>query len=1142
MKKRIPIVRTLLVGAATTTLIAAMAAVFLATPAGATIISPASGATVGGTITLAATGTTGTTTALIGCDTSTEGNLSYSQIELINSGGTAVFNQTGGKSTSGSASFAFTTETVPNGVYTVRDIENDWTGNKAFGIGSCTQHINTYNESITIDNLSTTTYVGATSGVNGQQVTVSAQVTENGGNGILPPSGQAVTFTLSGQAGSVVGTTNANGVASTTLTVQGPPRNNATVTASYNGPYYAASSGSATFTVGLQPTQVTVTSSPSAPEFGQPATFTATVAPTIGPGTPTGTVQFTVDGGNYGSPVSLAGGSASAPSDSALGAGPHTVGAVYSGDANFSGNSGSVGVTVAAATTSTALAANPASTVYGQSVDFTATVTTQPPGAGVPSGTVTFQINGSPFGNPVALNGAGQATSQSISTLGANGYTITAIFSGSSNFTGSSASIGYTVGRATSSTAEVTSATPYAVYGQGITYTATVTDSSANSTGTPTGSVDFQVEGVSPGTTSQGSYTDIGSDSLNGASGSSPTISDLNPGVYNVKAVYGGDSNFTGSSATISQTVTPDTTMTTLNSSVPNSVYGQPVSVTATVTANPPGGGNPTGQVDFQIVNNAPGSTATDLGDVSLSGGSAGIALPNEPAGSYTVTATYEGSPLADFVSSSTTLLQTVNPDPTTTTVTTSVSPSVSGQAVTFAATVSANAPGAGSPTGTVTFSDGATPLATVNLAVVGGSDQASLTTSALSVGTHAITATYNGDDNFVTSNDSLTQTVNQDQTTTVLTQNGGTQPGQPVSFTATVTANAPGSGTPTGTVTFELSGAPIGSPVTLSGGQATSETLSSLTPGVYAITAIYSGDTDFLTSTGSGNQAVGLATTTTTLVASPSPSTYSQAVTLTATVSVVAPGSGTATGTVDFYNGPYLLGSALLSGGQASIITSSLPIGTDSLSASYVGDADYLPSQSAAVPQAVGVIPTTINLATSPNPSSYGQPVALTATVAPRSPYGGTPTGTVTFFNGASILGTAPLAGGHATLTVSNLAVGNDQVEASYAGSATYGGSATAGAAIQTVTQAKTTLTASTLSGSTISATLTTAYGPVAGATVTFTTDSTALCTATTNAQGVASCTLTGLQTFNVEFNGVYTASYAATTDYSAATATGKS
>ena len=93
-----------------------------------------------------------------------------------------------------------------------------------------------------------------------------------------------------------------------------------------------------------------------------------------------------------------------------------------------------------------------------------------------------------------------------------------------------------------------------------------------------------------------------------------------------------------------------------------------------------------------------------------------------------------------------------------------------------------------------------------------------------------------------------------------------------------------------------------------------------------------------------------------------------------------------------------------------------------------------------------------------------------------------------------------------------------------------------------QSVTAAKTTLSAATLSGSTVSATLTTAYGPVAGQSVAFTTGSTALCTGTTSAQGVASCTLTELQTLDVDLNGGYTATYAGSTDYTSATGTGKS
>src|SRR5262249_61585512 len=83
----------------------------------------------------------------------------------------------------------------------------------------------------------------------------------------------------------------------------------------------------------------------------------------------------------------------------------------------------------------------------------------------------------------------------------------------------------------------------------------------------------------------------------------------------------------------------------------------------------------------------------------------------------------------------------TVNPDGTTTSVTSSLNPSVYGQGVTFTATVSANAPGSGTPQGTVTFLDGSVPLATVPLS--GGT--VSFTTAALSGGTnHTITAAYN--------------------------------------------------------------------------------------------------------------------------------------------------------------------------------------------------------------------------------------------------------------------------------------------------------------------------------------------------------------------------------------------------------------
>ena len=100
----------------------------------------------------------------------------------------------------------------------------------------------------------------------------------------------------------------------------------------------------------------------------------------------------------------------------------------------------------------------------------------------------------------------------------------------------------------------------------------------------------------------------------------------------------------------------------------------------------------------------------------------------------------------------------------TTTALTSSQNPSAFGQSVTFTATVSVNSPGAGTPTGTVMFEDGgvALPSGTVKLTTVGGQQEATYTTSALSVATHSITAVYSGDTNDLGSTGTLTQTVNQ--------------------------------------------------------------------------------------------------------------------------------------------------------------------------------------------------------------------------------------------------------------------------------------------------------------------------------------------------------------------------------------------
>jgi hypothetical protein len=261
------------------------------------------------------------------------------------------------------------------------------------------------------------------------------------------------------------------------------------------------------------------------------------------------------------------------------------------------------------------------------------------------------------------------------------------------------------------------------------------------------------------------------------------------------------------------------------------------------VAASAPGSGIPTGMVTFK-------DGATTLGTGTLNGsGQTTLATSALTLGSHSITVVYAGD--SDFTTStSSTLTQTVNQAATTTAVTSSAAPSVVGQSVTFTATVSAGAPGSGTPSGNVTFKDGSTVLGTGS---VNGSGIATLSVSNLSLGSHSITAIYAGGSNFTTSTSSaFNQTVNKDSTTAAVVSSV-----EPVAFslsvifTATVSANAPGSGTPTGTVTFKDGSATLGSASLNGSGQAILST-SILALGSHSITVVYGGDSNFTGSTSS--------------------------------------------------------------------------------------------------------------------------------------------------------------------------------------------------------------------------------------------------------------------------------------------------
>jgi subtilase family serine protease len=182
----------------------------------------------------------------------------------------------------------------------------------------------------------------------------------------------------------------------------------------------------------------------------------------------------------------------------------------------------------------------------------------------------------------------------------------------------------------------------------------------------------------------------------------------------------------------------------------------------------------------------------------------------------------------------------------TTTKLSSSVNPSVFGQSVTFTATVSASIRGTGVPTGSVTFKNGATALGTVTLA----SGTATLRTTNLSVGTDSITVVYNGNAEFTGSTSSaLSQTVKKDGTrTTVVSSMNPSVSGHAVTFTARVTASAPGTKIPTGKVNFDDGSTLLGSGTLSASGQATFTT-STLAGGTHSITAVYVGSASYTTS-----------------------------------------------------------------------------------------------------------------------------------------------------------------------------------------------------------------------------------------------------------------------------------------------------
>jgi len=506
---------------------------------------------------------------------------------------------------------------------------------------------------------------------------------------------------------------------------------------------------------------------------------------------------------------------------------------------------------------------------------------------------------------------------------------VTAVFSGDGNFTGSttSSATDQVVNKVSTSVAVAISPEP-TVSGQPVVVSITATSTA----GTPSGQVQVEIDGSLAATLtldSQGkaAYTD----------------SALSVGDHTVIVHYLGASDYqtTDSSAGTHEVDKATTTIVVASSPTPT-VFGQPTTLTASIQVSAPGSGHPGGTVSFYD-----GTTLLGTGTVDPVTGLATLTSASLPSGNHAFTVSYTGDgsflPTDSASSGHSPVSHDVNLGNVTVSVTPSPAPSVWGQPVTIAVVVTAAAPAVGTPSGTVTVSDGSTTLTTLTLA----SGAASTSTAALVVGAHTLNVQYAGDTSFNPGSGNGALTVNKSSAALALAVSPSpSMHGQSVTLTAQVTAVGPGAGSPSGIVTFYDGATVLGTGTIGAGGIATFSTGSgaaALAGGAHSLSASYSADGQFLTTSGGASLQVDVGSTTIAVSSSRNPSRIGRPVQLSATVS--SP-HATPDGSVTFHDSfggrQSTLGTATLASGSGAITVRDLTKGLHAVTVTYDGNGDF--------------------------------------------------------------------------------------------------------------------------------------------------------------------------------------------------------
>jgi len=518
----------------------------------------------------------------------------------------------------------------------------------------------------------------------------------------------------------------------------------------------------------------------------------------------------------------------------------------------------------------------------------------------------------------------------------------------------------------------LTSSLNPATVGQNVTFTAQL----SAATGTPTGTIQF-LDGTNL----------LSTQTVSGTGSASFSTNSLAVGSHTITANYQPTGSFGASTASLTQVIDGYTTGTTLTC-LPSSIdISNTALLTATVTS---ANGTPTGSVAFT-------DDGASLATQGLVRGTTSLTYTGTVAGTHNITATY--TPTGPFAASSATCSEVVNALPTTSVLTVTPATSTYGSQVALTATVSpATPPGPSTPTGIVTFYNGALAIGTGTLA--GG--VANLAPSSLPGGSYNLTCMYSGSSIYATSNcNPVPVVIHAAPTTLTLSSSNNPAPAlSPIIFTAHLTANGQSAGAGNA-IRFSINGQTINLTTDATG--SATYNISTLVPNSYPVTASFAATNNLLASSASLTEVVTAVPTSVSLTGAPNPGYLDQSITLVATVSSQTISTPVGSDSVTFYDGSSSLGSAQVTASNTASLAASFSVaGVHSITAEYAGDASFSGSNSAVFKEtilagdfSIAVLPGAVSVPTGQSAavkvgvaSLYGfhQPLALTCSGLPAN------------------------------------------------------------------------------------------------------------------------------------------------------------